>query len=130
MPTPWVVPERVKGLRRIVAIAVGEKHSVALQGFWVPNLPKNLDVRALTAQLQRKSNAGNMSPESSRSSDDGIGTGNNQQALSALAALARSPPACGPICCLWLRAAHLSACIAATTASTLFSTACMVLSVR
>lgn len=29
--TPWIVPQRVQGLRRAVAVAVGEKHSVALQ---------------------------------------------------------------------------------------------------
>lgn len=54
----------MQGLRRAVAIAVGEKHSIALQGFWVPRLPTKLDVRAL-ARGEAAQARGELSPQSS-----------------------------------------------------------------
>jgi hypothetical protein len=93
--TGWIQPERVQGLRRAVAIAVGEKHSVALQGFWVPTLPKDLDLRSLSAQLQHASTAGALSPDCTED-DLGLTREDTQPArdMSALAAFARSPPTC------------------------------------
>ena len=47
----WINPRRVRGLRRAVAIAVGEKHSVALQGFWIPKLPECLELHVLARKV-------------------------------------------------------------------------------
>eukprot|EP00892_Ulva_mutabilis_P000327 jgi/Ulvmu1/10295/UM060_0097.1 len=79
----WIVPQLLQGLRRAVAVAVGEKHSVALQGFWIPKLPDTLDLGVLTNQVapERQGSQGGESAEGSprvRVSDEG------SEALSAL----------------------------------------------
>jgi hypothetical protein len=66
----WIHPERVQGLRRAVAVAVGEKHSIALQGFWVPRLPTNLDLKVLLEDLQAHPHALRRGSLSTRSSSE------------------------------------------------------------
>lgn len=88
----WIQPQRVQGLRRAVAIAVGEKHTIAMQGLWVPELPKTLDRWALAAELKRtapRADAADDGGSDADSSSDGDGEG---RSLSGLVAMASSPP--------------------------------------
>lgn len=106
----WITPRRVQGLRRAVAVAVGEKHSVALQGFWIPKLPDSLDLHVLARKVstgaEARVSSGDMDGddaapsgyEGARPSEDG------SENLSALARPPRHPRDCPgyvspPICC-------------------------------
>ena len=91
----------MQGLRRAVAIAVGEKHSIALQGFWVPRLPTELDARALAeggAQARAQ-----LSPQSS-GDGDGAHDAAHSRSIGGLMQIARSPapPQCATASCLHL----------------------------
>jgi hypothetical protein len=88
----WIKPQRVQGLRRAVAIAVGEKHSVALQGVWVPKLPQKLDMRVLVEDMHGSAKEEELSPQSSSDSGDGPQGGRAGRSIEALAAIALSPP--------------------------------------
>ena len=65
----WIQPARVQGIRRAIAVAVGEKHSIALQGLWLPQLPDNLDLRQLNTPVVRPS-GGDASSSSSSTSEE------------------------------------------------------------
>lgn len=78
----WITPRRVKGLRRAVAVAVGEKHSVALQGFWIPKLPECLDLHVLARQVSTRAQQ-----RASQDSDDADGEGDDVDSPSGLGGL-------------------------------------------